>query len=43
MLFVLIAIVLNDLQNCATDLLDVIQLSKKKKHVTDVQFYPKTA
>lgn len=47
MLFVLIAIVLNDLKNCATDLLGVIQLSKKmslmfsfipKQHENAIQF-----
>lgn len=41
MLFVLIAIVLNDLQNCATDLLDVIQLSKKRNMSLMFCFIPK--
>ncbi len=41
MLYVLIAIVLNDLKNCASDLLDVIQLGKKRNMSLMFCFIPK--
>ncbi len=41
MLYVLIAIVLNDLKKCASDLLDVIQLGKKRNISLMFCFIPK--